>query len=136
MTAFRHLERSFGVAAMVLALVAATASPTSAAGPPSGPDPGLRAARDAWDRPTGDDPDRLLVRFRPGTATASRRSARAWRGVFLHLWFAGAVWLMLHHLVVLIYWTLHWLNFWIFFVLLAFVQMRRSEGPADKHQSA
>jgi hypothetical protein len=71
-----------------------------------------------------------------GMSLLAWRSARAWRGVFLHLWFAGAVWLMLHHLVVLIYWTLHWLNFWIFFVLLAFVQMRRSEGPADKHQSA
>ena len=71
-----------------------------------------------------------------GMSWLAWRSARTWRGVVLHLWFAWAVWLMLHHLVVLLYWTLHWLNFWIFFVLLAFVQMRRSEGPADKQHPA
>lgn len=62
------------------------------------------------------------------------RSPRAWRGLFLHLWLAAAAWLLLHYLVVLVYWTLHWLNFWIFFVLLAFVQMRRGEG--SKHSPA
>ena len=33
------------------------------------PIPRCRAARNAWDRPTGDDPDRLIVTFQPGTST-------------------------------------------------------------------
>ncbi|HEX6868506.1 MAG TPA: S8 family peptidase, partial [Candidatus Limnocylindrales bacterium] len=52
----------------------ATAFPASAAGPTSAPDQDLRAARNAWDRPTGDDADRLIVRFRAGTSALSRQS--------------------------------------------------------------
>ena len=71
-----------------------------------------------------------------GMASLAWRSGGTWRGVFLHLWLAAAAWLVLHHLVILIYWTLHWLNFWVFFVLLAFVQMRRKEDGSAKHSPA
>jgi hypothetical protein len=65
-------------------------------------------------------------------AALAWRSAAAWRGVALQIWLTAAAWVVLHHAVVLTFWTLHWLNFWLFFVLLAFVQMRRREGPASK----
>jgi hypothetical protein len=65
-------------------------------------------------------------------AALAWRSAAAWRGLALQLWLTAAAWLVLHHAVILAFWTLHWLNFWLFFVLLAFVQMRRKEGPAAK----
>ena len=55
-------------------------------------------------------------------AALAWRSVAAWRGVALQLWLAAAAWVVLQHAVVLAFWTLHWLNFWLFFVLLAFVQ--------------
>ncbi|MFL5651558.1 MAG: S8 family peptidase [Chloroflexota bacterium] len=71
-------QRSLGVAASLLVLVAATmlpAVPARAAGPSGTTGHGLRASRNAWDRPTADDPDRLIVTFRPGTSALSRRAA-------------------------------------------------------------
>ncbi|MFL5670161.1 MAG: S8 family peptidase, partial [Chloroflexota bacterium] len=71
-------QRSLGVAASLLVLVAATmlpAVPARAAGPSGTTGHGLRASRNAWDRPTADDPDRLIVTFRPGTSAVSRRAA-------------------------------------------------------------
>src|SRR3954447_14556486 len=71
-------QRSLGVAASLLVLVAATmlpAVPARAAGPSGTTGHGLRASRNAWDGPTADDPDRLIVTFRPGTSALSRRAA-------------------------------------------------------------
>ena len=75
MTPARRVQRSFAVAAAVLVVAAAGAYPAIAAGPPGITDPALRAARPAWDRPTGDDPGRLIVTFEPGTSTFSRQSS-------------------------------------------------------------
>jgi len=75
MTPVRRAPRSLALAAVAFMVGSATALPAVAASPPNGPDPDLRAARNAWDRPTGDDPGRLIVTFRPGTSTFSRQSS-------------------------------------------------------------
>src|SRR3954471_1349850 len=78
MTRHGPVQRSIGVAASLLVLVATTmlpAGPARAAGPSGATGHGFRPARNAWDRPTGDDPDRLIVTFRPGISTLSRRSS-------------------------------------------------------------
>src|SRR3954466_13316209 len=83
MTRHGPVQRSIGVAASLLVLVAATMvppGPARAAGPSGTTGHGFRPARNAWDRPTGDDPDRLIVTFRPGTSSVSRRSSVAATG--------------------------------------------------------
>src|SRR3954463_5491079 len=73
----RRVPRSVTAAVAMLLVVAASTIPTvstHAAGPTRPPDGAIRAARNAWDRPTGDDPDRLIVTFRGGTSTLSRHS--------------------------------------------------------------
>src|SRR4051812_46356018 len=82
MTRHGPVQRSIAVAASLLVLVAATmlpAAPAQAA-VPSGTGHGFRPARNAWDHPTGDDPDRLIVTFRRGTSSVSRRSSVAATG--------------------------------------------------------
>lgn len=66
-------------------------------------------------------------------AVAACRSPEAWRGLFLHVWLSLMLWLLLYHFLLLAYWTVHWLNFWIFFILLLFVQMWRKEDGSAKH---
>ncbi len=75
MTPVHHVQRPFAVAAALLFVAAATALPVTAAGPTASPDPDLRAGRNAWDHPTGDDPGRLIVTFRPNTSTLGRQSS-------------------------------------------------------------
>src|SRR3954447_26361724 len=78
MTRHGPVQRSIGVAASLLVLVAATmlpAAPARAAVPSGTTGHGFRPARNAWDRPTGDDPDRLIVTFRGGTSTLSRHAS-------------------------------------------------------------
>jgi subtilisin family serine protease len=75
MTPVRRAPRSLALAAVAFMVGSATALPAVAAGPPSGSDPDLRAARNAWDRPLADDPGRLIVTFRPGTSTLSRQAS-------------------------------------------------------------
>ena len=62
-----------------LILAALCFGPTQAAGPRADTS-GLRPGHLAWDRPSGDDPDRLIVSFRPGTSPAARRTAIATAG--------------------------------------------------------
>ncbi|MFL5675621.1 MAG: S8 family serine peptidase [Chloroflexota bacterium] len=74
----RRVPRSVTAAVAMLLVVAASTIPTvstHAAGPTRPPDGAIRAARNAWDRPTGDDPDRLIVTFRGGTSTLSRHAS-------------------------------------------------------------
>ncbi len=63
-----------GIAALILTLAgglsARAADPPRAAAAP-------RPERPAWDRPTGDDPDRLIVTFRSATTAGARRSSIA-----------------------------------------------------------
>src|SRR3954447_3872272 len=78
MTRHGPVHRSLGVAASFLLLVGAAtlpAVPARAASPSGTTGHGLRATRNGWDRPTADDPDRLIVTFRPGTSAVSRRSS-------------------------------------------------------------
>ncbi len=70
MSRARPAHRPFAVAAAVL-LAALITNPAQAASP----DPStstLRRGGPAWDRPTVDDPSRLIVTFRPGTTAAGR----------------------------------------------------------------
>jgi hypothetical protein len=75
------------------------------------------------------------------TATSVRavlvwRSREAWRGPALFA--AGTVaWAaVLHAGLVLAFWTVHWLNFWLIFILLLFVELRRREGAGSKYQAS
>ncbi|HEY8818553.1 MAG TPA: S8 family peptidase, partial [Candidatus Limnocylindrales bacterium] len=68
---------AIGVGALVLSLCGGL-SAQAAQPPDAGPAP--RPDRAAWDRPSGDDPDRLIVTFRPGTSPATGRSVIAHAG--------------------------------------------------------
>ena len=69
MSPARSAHRPLAVAAAALVL-AVTAVPAHAA-PPT-PSAALRHGGHAWERPTGDDPGRLIVTFKPGTSPAAR----------------------------------------------------------------
>ena len=73
MSRARPAHRSFAVAAAVL-LTALVAIPVQAASPGASTST-LRHGGAAWDQPTGDDPSRLIVTFKPGTTPASRKTA-------------------------------------------------------------
>lgn len=62
------------------------------------------------------------------------RSWRAWRGPVLYAARTLASAALLHAGLVLVFWTVHWLNFWLLFVLLLFVELRRGEG--SKYQAS
>ena len=67
-----------------LGLIAAAASPAAGADPRPGTDLQLGQARPAWDQQvaaTGSSSTELLVRFRPGTSAAERRTAISASGV-------------------------------------------------------
>lgn len=77
-----------------------------------------------------------------GLAVASARAAlvwrsrEAWRGPVLFTvrtltWAA-----ILHAGLVLAFWTVHWLNFWLLFILLLFVELRRHESGGSKYQAS
>lgn len=76
-----------------------------------------------------------------GLAAASLRAAstwrlrQAWRGPLLFTAWSSAWTAVLHGLLVLTFWTIHWLNFWLFFILLLFVELRRREG-GSKYQAS
>ena len=72
MSPARSAYRPFAVAAAVL-LAVVVAIPAQAASPGPGT-PKLRHVGPAWQRPTADDPDGLIVTFRPGTTPAARSS--------------------------------------------------------------
>ena len=76
MSRVRPASRS-GVAgaALFLVVLAGADTPVHAADPHGST--GLRPERPGWDRPSGDDPDRLIVTFKSGTTAAARRSAIA-----------------------------------------------------------
>ncbi len=76
----RATGHSAAVAAALLIVFAGVAGPTRAADPAGAPLDHLRPARSAWDRPSPDDPGRLIVTFRPGTPTLARRLAIAGAG--------------------------------------------------------
>ena len=65
-------------------------------------------------------------------------SGFAWRSpwaivaavLFLPISMTSAV--VLHCLIIMTYWVVHWLNFWVLFVLVLLFQMRRHEGN-DRH---
>ena len=72
MSPARSAYRPFAVAAAVL-LAVVIVIPAQAASPGPGT-PRLRHVGPAWQRPTADDPDSLIVTFRPGTTPAARSS--------------------------------------------------------------
>ncbi len=72
MSRARPAHRSFAVAAAVL--LAALATIPAQAASPGASTSALRRGGPAWDQPTGDDPSRLIVTFKPGTTPASRRT--------------------------------------------------------------
>src|SRR5436190_11527236 len=65
------------VVAVGAALLAMSGSPAVRAAGPRHAMTVPRPDRAAWDRSRGDDPDRLIVTFRAGTAAATRRSSIA-----------------------------------------------------------
>jgi subtilisin family serine protease len=73
MSPARSASRPFALAAAAV-LVAVTAVPAGAASPNAGAS-ALRHLGHAWDRPTADDPGRLIVTFRPGTTALGRTAA-------------------------------------------------------------
>ncbi len=62
------------VAGVAIWSVAVGALPVLAGDPPVG-SADLRPSRSAWDRPFVDDPNRLIVTFRPGMSALARRSS-------------------------------------------------------------
>ena len=74
MSRARPAHRSFAVAAAVL-LAALTTIPAQAASPGASTST-LRRGGPAWDQPTGDDPSRLIVTFKPGTTRSGPRERR------------------------------------------------------------
>jgi hypothetical protein len=42
----------------------------------------------------------------------------------------------LHLLVTVAFWLVHWLNFWLLFIALLFVELRRREGSSNKYQAS
>ena len=72
MSRARPAHRSFAVAAAVL-LTTLVAIPVQAASPGASTST-LRRGGAAWDQPSGDDPSRLIVTFKPGTTPASRKT--------------------------------------------------------------
>jgi subtilisin family serine protease len=71
----RATRHSLAVGAAALMLLATVGAPVAAADPARGPIDHPRPVRSAWDLPAADDPGRLIVTFRPGTSTPSRRAA-------------------------------------------------------------
>lgn len=78
MSRVRPTHRSMAIgAALMIALLSGV--PAQAAGPHGSAVRPL-SVRPAWDRPSGDDPSRLIVTFRPGTSAAARKAAIATAG--------------------------------------------------------
>jgi subtilisin family serine protease len=80
MSGARATRHSIAIGAAALIVLAAVGAPAQAANPARTPLDHLRPARPGWDLPVADDPGRLIVTFRPGTSTLSRRSAIAGAG--------------------------------------------------------
>lgn len=99
---------------------------------------GLTAAAPFRDRPTA----LALAGAALAAAAAGARAAflwrsrAAWRGAALFAARAAAWAATLHAAVVLAFWTVHWLNFWLLFILLLFVELRRREGEGSKYQAS
>lgn len=60
------------------------------------------------------------------------RSLGAWRGIAVHVLSALITAAFVTLVTILLIWVVHWLNFWIFAVLLALVEMRRREERGVK----
>ena len=75
MSGARATRHSIAIGAAALIVLATAVGSVQAASPRPVPLDQLRPARHAWDRPPADDPGRLIVTFRPGTSTRSRRAA-------------------------------------------------------------
>ena len=83
-----------------------------------------------------------LIPLGAGTGLVVLFAACAWRGpralpaILAFLVASAAMGFLWHNFICLFYWTLHWLNFWLFGVLILLVQWRRKEGPAAGYQSS
>ena len=60
------------------------------------------------------------------------RSLGALRGIVIHVVSVAVTAVFVTFVSILLIWVVHWLNFWIFAVLLALVEMRRREDRAVK----
>ena len=75
MSGARATRHSIAIGAAALIVLATAVGSVQAASPRPVPLDQLRPARHAWDLPAAEDPGRLIVTFRPGTSTRSRRAA-------------------------------------------------------------